>query len=60
MIPPQIVAINAKKIYLPIIWIFENPSDFKVPISVRSSSTKRLIEIKLISVATIKKTIGNT
>ena len=59
-IPPRIDATKAKKTYLIIMCKEENPNDFKVPISLRSSSTSRLIEIKLIKVATIKKTRGNT
>ena len=58
--PPLTVAIDEKIIYFCMMCLFSKPSDFNVPISVRSSSTIRFIEIKLTKTATAKKIAGNS
>ena len=59
IIPPVKVAIPENNKYFRTIEELENPNDFKVPISIRSSSTILFIEIKLTRIATAKKTVGN-
>ena len=56
--PPIIVAKKEYIKYLITICLLENPKDFSVPISVRSSSTILFIDTKLIKHATAKNKSG--
>ena len=59
ILPPS-VATNAYPRYLAAIADLSYPSAFMVPISIRCSSTIRVILVRLISAATRKNSTGNT